>query len=298
MKRIVLRVVGFVLLAMIATAVFVFVRSESALRSTWRIDEAALPIPADPAAIERGRHLAITRGCAECHAADFGGHMVMETPPIGRMAGPNLTPGTGSVTTGFTAQDWEHAIRHGVKPDGRGLLFMPTRDFSGLSDADSADLIAFLQQLPPIDRALAPSYVGPIGRALFAFGQLPLIEARLIDQHALHPVSMLPAPDAEYGRYLAQACTGCHGEHFSGGAIPGVPPDFPKPRNITPDVASGIGNWSKTDFYRALREGKRPDGSALDPFMPWKAMRRFSDTELDALWAYLQSIPSHPAGGR
>lgn len=298
MKRNVLRVIGIVLLALIATAIFVWVRSEGALRATWRINDAALSIPADPAAIERGRHVAITRGCAVCHGADFGGHVMMETPAIGRMAGPNLTPGTGSVTTGFSPQDWDHAIRHGVKPDGRGILFMPTRDFSGLSDADSADLIAFLQQLPPIDRALAPSHVGPIGRALFAFGQLPLIEARLIDQHAPHPLRMAAVPDAEYGRYLAQACTGCHGQHFSGGAIPGVPPNFPKPRNITPDVATGIGHWSKADFYRALREGKRPDGSAMNPFMPWQSMRRFSDTELDALWAYLRSVPAQPAGGR
>lgn len=168
---------GTLLLAIAAAAVCVWVRSERALRSTWHIDEVSLSIPTDPATIERGRHLAITRGCAECHGADFGGHVVMDTPVIGRMASPNLTPGAGSVTTGFSAQNWEHAIRHGVKPDGHGLLFMPTRNFSGLSDADSADLIAFLQQ-PAIDRARASSHVGLLGRALFVFGQLPLIEAR------------------------------------------------------------------------------------------------------------------------
>ncbi|HEV7490991.1 MAG TPA: c-type cytochrome [Rhodanobacteraceae bacterium] len=298
MRRNLLRALIALVVVALAIAGFVFARSEIALHDTWAIDESALAIPNDADAIVRGEHVAITRGCPECHEKDFGGKVVMESPPIGRMAAPNVTRGEGGLPADFADRDFERAIRHGVKPDGHALLFMPARDFAGLSDADTADLIAYVKQRPPVDRELAPSYIGPLGRALFAFGQLPMLEARMIDQHAAHVLHMETASTIEYGRYLAQSCTGCHGEHFSGGAIPGVPPDFPKPLNITPDVATGIGSWSKEDFYRVFREGKKPDGSAIDPFMPWPAMGKFTDTELEALWAFERSIPARAAGQR
>lgn len=298
MRRNLTRALMALVVLVLGIAAFVFVRSELALHGTWSIDEAALSIPTDADAIARGEHIAVTRGCPECHEKDFGGKVVMESPPIGRMAAPNVTRGNGGLPVDFADRDYERAIRHGIKPDGHALLFMPARDFAGLSDADTADLIAYVKQRPPVDRELAPSYIGPIGRALFAFGQLPMLEARLIDQHAAHLPLMDSAATIEYGRYLAQSCTGCHGEHFSGGAIPGVPPDFPKPKNITPDVATGIGSWAREDFYRVFREGKKPDGSAVDPFMPWQAMGKFTDTELEALWVFERSIPARAAGQR
>ena len=298
MRRILVRVLVALIVVVVAFAGFVIVRSELALRNVWQIDEPALAIPTDADAIARGEHIAITRGCSGCHEKDFGGEVVFEMPPIGRMAAPNLTSGKGGVTAGFTPRDWERAIRHGVKPDGHALLFMPARDFAGLSDADTADLIAYALQRPAVDRDDAPSFVGPVGRTLFALGILPMLEARLIDHHAAHLARIETTASAGYGRYLAQSCTGCHGEHFSGGPIPGTPPDFPRPANITPDAATGIGAWTKDDFYRVFREGKKPDGSALDPFMPWQSLGKFTDTELDALWAYLRTVQAQPFGQR
>jgi mono/diheme cytochrome c family protein len=297
MRRILLRTLATLVVLVLAFVGFVYIRSEIALRSTWHIDEPALTIPGDSDARARGEHVAITRGCTECHAADLGGHVVFESPPIGRMGAPNLTRGRGGVVASYDARTWERAIRHGVRHDNRSLLFMPARDFAVLSDADTADLIAYLQGVPPVDRDSIPSYVGPVGRALFAFGKLPMVEARLIDQHARHPARLEIAATADYGRYLAQTCTGCHGEGMSGGPIPGTPPNFPKPPNLTPD-ATGLADWTKADFYRVFREGKKRDGSALDTFMPWQSMSRFTDTELDALWAYLRSLPPRPAGQR
>jgi cytochrome c553 len=128
-------------------------------------------------------------------------------------------------------------------------------------------------------------------------GQVPLAEARVIDQHAPHAPTMAPEASAAYGTYLAHTCSGCHGEHFSGGRVPGLPPSFPAAANITPD-ASGIKGWNKADFYTAMRNGKRPNGSDINPFMPWQTFKQLSDTELDALWAFLQALPPRAAGGR
>ena len=298
MRRILLRTLGALVAAILVLVAFVYARSELALRKNWKIDEAALAVPGGDEAVARGEHLAITRGCTDCHGADLGGHVMMEVPAIGRMAGPNLTHGTGGVPASFSDTDFERAIRHGVKPDGHAILFMPTRDFAALSNADTADLIAYVKSRPSIERTLAPSYIGPIGRTLFAFGQLPMLEARLVDQHATHVAHIENAATIEFGNYLARACTGCHGQHFSGGPIPGVPPDFPIPANITPDATTGIGAYSKDDFYRVFREGKKRDGSAVNTFMPWQAMGRFTDTELDALWIYLRTVPALPHGRR
>ena len=57
------------------------------------------------------------------------------------------------------------------------------------------------------------------------------------------------------------------------------PPGLPPASNLTP---AGIGNWTEADLVRALREGKRPDGSSLDEFMPWKVFRGMTDAEIHA----------------
>jgi hypothetical protein len=73
------------------------------------------------------------------------------------------------------------------------------------------------------------------------------------------------------------------------------PPDLPLASNLTP---SGIGRWTEADFTRAMREGKRPDGTTLDAFMPWEVFRNMSDSDLHALWLYLQSVPPKAFGNK
>ncbi|MEO8986297.1 MAG: c-type cytochrome [Rhodanobacter sp.] len=298
MKRWLLRMLAALVLVVLVLGAIVWGRSSYLLHRTWQVTESALVLPVDATAIDRGHHLAVTRGCTDCHAQDMGGRVVMQQSPIGQMAAPNLTRGHGGVVAAFGVSDWERAIRHGLRPDGRALLLMPSDEMAALSDADTADLIVWLRQLPPVDRDTSPSFIGPLGRALLAFGKLPLIAAVRIDQHAAHVASITPVANASYGAYLVHGCIGCHGAHLSGGSIPGMPPQAPKAANLTPDVATGIGKWTKADFYRALRHGRKPDGTTLDPFMPWKTVGLSSDTELDALWAYLRSVPAKPAGQR
>ncbi len=248
MRRILVRTAATLFAIVLVFAAFVFARSELALRKVWNVGEASLTIPAGDDAVARGEHLAITRGCTDCHGADLGGHVMMEVPAIGRMAGPNLTHGPGGLPSGFGDADFERAIRHGVKPDGHAILFMPTRDFAALSDADTADLIAYVKSRPPVDRSLAPSYIGPIGRTLFALGQLPMLEARLIDQHAAHVARIENAATVEFGDYLARACTGCHGQHFSGRADSRRAARF----SDSGEYHAGWGDWHRCLHQRRL----------------------------------------------
>ena len=57
---------------------------------------------------------------------------------------PNISPGPGSVVAKYTPADWERSLRHGVKPDGRPLMIMPSEDYNRLTDADLGALVAYV----------------------------------------------------------------------------------------------------------------------------------------------------------
>lgn len=99
------------------------------------------------------------------------------------------------------------------------------------------------------------------------------------------------------GRYVALAadCHSCHtapgGQPFAGGAPLKSAFGTLYGSNITPDPQTGIGHWSKADFERALRRGIRADGAYLYPAMPYSNYTRMSAPDMDALWAYMRTIP-------
>lgn len=59
--------------------------------------------------------------------------------------------------------------------------------------------------------------------------------------------------------------------------------------NITPDPETGIGNWSADAFRRAMKDGVARDGSHLYPALPYEHFTRVTDTDLDAIYAFLMS---------
>lgn len=247
---------------------------------------------------EHGEHLHRIRGCADCHGEDAGGGEFVDNAPMGRLWAANLTRGEGGIAGTFTDEDWDQAVRHGVRPDGRPLMFMPAQEFWALSDDDLAALIAYYRSIPPVDREIPAPALGPLARVLFLTGQLPLVPAELIDHDAARPPLPAMGPTAEYGAYLATGCTGCHGMGLSGGRIPGADPNWPPAKNITPDSETGIGSWSHEDFATALRTGVRPNGSAINPVMPIQATRYMTDVELEALYRYLRTVEPKPYGNR
>jgi cytochrome c553 len=244
-------------------------------------------------AIERGRHLVSSRyACTECHGANFGGGTMIDAFPIGTLLGPNITTGSGSRTVNYTATDWDRIVRHGVRPDGTGAT-MPSEDFQLMSDQELSDIVAYIRSHPPVDAEVPAPTFGPLGKILVATGQLHF-SADVIPSHdsphALVPPPAEPTP--EFGRHIAGVCTGCHGADLAGGPIPGGDPSWVPARNLTPHE-TGLGSWEYEDFVRALREGVRPDGSAVQ--MPMSLMapyaNQMTEVELQALWTYLQSVP-------
>jgi mono/diheme cytochrome c family protein len=250
------------------------------------------------ALLEQGRRLVLVRGCADCHAPDLGGEMMLEDPAVGRLSASNLTRGEGGIASRYSDEDWVRAIRHGVGPDGRPLVFMPSHEFYPIGDDDLTAMITYMKSVPAVDRVHPANRIGPLAALLHLAGKMPLLPARMIDHKAPRPATPEPGVTVEYGAYLATGCIGCHGATYSGGKIPGTPPDMPIPTNITPDPQTGIGSWQAADFVRLMREGVRPDGSAVNPFMPVQFTKEFTDMELEALWLFLQSVEPKPFGRR
>ncbi|HEX2078866.1 MAG TPA: cytochrome c [Longimicrobium sp.] len=285
-KRLALGAVSLIVLLLAV----VYGVSEARMRKTYDIAGMSLNITTDPAQIERGRHLATAVSkCADCHGEDLGGKVFIDAQPMGKLIASNLTRGKGGVAARYTDQQLEAAIRHGVGPGGRGLLFMPSQEFQYLSDEDVAAIIAYLRTVPAVDRELPASKVGPLGRALMVAGQLPLLPAEMIDHRAASRTAPPAGPTREYGQYLVRVggCVGCHGENLGG--LPGHGPGEPAATNLTP--AGPIGSWTEADFVKAMRTGVRPDGSKISDFMPWKSVGMSTDDELRALWLYLRSVP-------
>jgi len=111
------------------------------------------------------------------------------------------------------------------------------------------------------------------------------------------PPAGAPAPQqVARGEYLAELgnCAGCHtargGVPFAGGRA--FPSDYGTiySTNLTPDPRTGLGDWSAAEFRHAMRHGVSRRG-VLYPAFPYAQFARLTDADLDALFAYLRSLP-------
>jgi len=62
-------------------------------------------------------------------------------------------------------------------------------------------------------------------------------------------------------------------------------------RNLTPDRETGLGTWTADQIVTAFTMGKRPDGRALAPAMPWMNFTGLKKEDASAIAGYLQSLP-------
>jgi mono/diheme cytochrome c family protein len=141
---------------------------------------------------------------------------------------------------------------------------------------------------------------GPaLALAALLIGAAPPSPARA-QQPAAPPGAATAQSSAELiarGKYLADMgdCEACHtapnGPHFAGGLLMDTPfGKIPTP-NITPDKATGIGNYTDAQFIRVFRHGIRRDGQNLYPVMPFPWYTKVTDSDILAIKAYLFSLP-------
>lgn len=62
--------------------------------------------------------------------------------------------------------------------------------------------------------------------------------------------------------------------------------------NLTPDLETGFGIYTKDAFVNAMRSGKHMGaGRPIMPPMPWPAYAAMTDDDLGAIYDYLQTVP-------
>lgn len=202
---------------------------------------------------------------------------MFDQPLIARIVAPNLT----AAVRKFSDPELAGIIRHGVRPDGRSVLVMPSETFVGLTNEDLGRIIAFLKSLPEAAGPGPSISPGPIGRVGLVAGKFKMA-AQLIAE-------TVPPPDAaneeaRHGRYLARTvCTECHGTDLRGASTP----DF-----ISPDLRV-VAAYSPDAFTQLLRTGVAITGRDVG-VMSAQARNNLShltDSEIAALYSYLHAMP-------
>ncbi|MDB5624646.1 MAG: Aldehyde oxidase and xanthine dehydrogenase molybdopterin binding [Tardiphaga sp.] len=166
---------------------------------------------------------------------------------------------------------------------------------------------AALNPLPP---PAPPATAAQSGwRHWFPFAALAGLGALIVTAMPFRPsiapierpgANVFSAETIERGRLAAAigACNVCHVGHdgvaFAGGRALDTPFGAVYATNITPDPAAGIGAWSYPAFTRAMREGVSRDGHHLYPAHPYTSFAKSSETDIQALYAFLMAQPASP----
>ncbi len=226
---------------------------------------------------------------------DLGGRLVEKNEAFTAIA-PNITP--ASRVAQWSDAELGRAIREGIRPDGSVIgPPMPFAMYRGLSDYDVSAMVAYLRTVPAVELdpgqsayniPLPPAYGPPVG-------SVPQIEAGVT---------------LAYGEYLAGPVAHCMECHTPMGPMgPMLDTDlgrggfeFHGPWGVS--VASnltahsdGLAEYSDEEIKTMIVQGKRADGSAMFPPMPYGYLARMTAQDLDAIVLYLRSLPALPDAG-
>lgn len=176
----------------------------------------------------------------------------------------------------------------------RELPLTPERVLAGLNGTP-------LLKAPPPEPTKRLPWWSKLGAAMAgaaSFAAVSLAFAPSIAPIAQPHPSTWSAATIERGRQLAAlgACATCHtakdGVPYAGGLALPTPFGTVMTTNITPDVETGIGNWSYAAFERAMRAGLHRDGRQLYPAFPYPSFAKATEADLQALYAFLMSQPA------
>lgn len=287
-----MRFLGWALLALVVLGLVAVAAAQwlaqRKLNRSIDLNVAPVAFVTDEASLARGKYLFQSRGCSECHGSNGAGRLFINDPGGLRVWSANITSGPNSAVAKYTEVDWVRTIRHGVKPDKRPILIMPSEDYNRFTDADVAAIVAYVRSLPPVPGETGRIEMPLIVKALYAADLIPDAPQRI--NHALPPAqAVAEGPTPEHGAYVANMCKGCHGDALHGGKIPGSPPDWPPAADLT--AGALYARYDSVDKFKAMfRSGKRPTGEAIQ-VMPFPTLGAMNDTDVEALYVFLKTLP-------
>ena len=241
--------------------------------------------------------------CANCHSPkgppavtagkDFSGGLSWDEPPF-KVTAPNITPDKETGIGGWTDADIKTVMRTGIRPNGVHVaMIMPTGFYHIMTDRDLDAVVAYLRTIKPVSNKVAdPIYKMPQVEHVLPGGDKPFTESMMSDK-------------VKKGFYLSTIahCMECHtpmekgvrqwGTRLGAGGF-----EFPGPwgvsvsRNITSSKTKGIGGWTDEEIKRAIATGVDRQGNKLKPPMGFQYYSTVSADDLDALVAYLRTVPA------
>ncbi len=257
---------------------------------------------ADAARVERGRYLVEgIAGCGNCHTPQgpqgpVAGKALAGGLPFREKVftaySSNITPDPETGIGRWTDAQIATAIREGKRPDG-SLIGppMPFELYRGIADADLAAIVAYLRTVPAVKNAvkksdysgipLPPAWGPPVGNVAEPPRGDKLALGRYLAGPLGHCMECHSSPGAN-GMPDFRNALGAGGMRFEG------PWGLSVASNITP---KGLAAYSDAALKKVITQGVRPDGSRLKPPMGTGYYARMNEADLDALVAYLRSLP-------
>jgi len=183
----------------------------------------------------------------------------------------------------------------------------PFTSFNGMAEDDLHALVAFLRSVPPVNRPNTPKKITiPMFESVF----LPAWLMTFASKETPPPAA--PVSGVARGEYLVRAvghCGECHtprsattmavdNARFLAGNSKKTGPEGQAAANITPDKATGIGDWTEEQITTYLGTGNRPDGDVAGGLMgemiqgTLTGYKDMTKADLQAIARYLKSIPA------
>jgi cytochrome c553 len=262
-----------VVLLLVVAGAIVYLLSERVLRRTYSEPRVGIPVPNDSQSVLEGHRLALIRGCSGgCHGVNIEGGVFIDNLLLARLVAPNLT----AAARRYSNADLARIIRRGVRPDGLSVIGMPSEMFSGLTDEDLGEILAYVRSVPPRPGPAPERRLGPVARIAFVAGQLRPAAELVRRATLLTGIWPEDGDSNARGAYLARtSCTECHGLDLRGS-------------DPAPDLRIA-GGYSFEAFRGLMQTGKALGNREL-PLMSSVARGRFShfsDQELRELYAFL-----------
>jgi len=255
--------------------------------------------------VEHGRYLVEgVLTCGNCHSPRGPGGVIDTTrlysggpqtwdEPSFKVKGANITPDHETGIGAWSEGDIKKALTEGIRPTGVQLAsIMPYGFYKVFTAHDLDAVVAYLRSTPAVaNKVEPPVYKAAIHVDIPPGAEKPMTEAKLQD-----PIKR--------GFYLVTIahCMECHTPKVNdridfanslgkGGQTFRGPFGESVSRNITSHQEKGIGAWSDAEIKRTITQGIRKDGSRLKPPMGFAWYARMTDGDLDAVVAYLRTLP-------